>query len=158
MKHLKMALEDNLAAETTPKADETPTVVMTGPLSSIYTKALNLAFAKTEDGEGIVAAESQEMDEELLDARAQRKNDEEHSDDVVEIPYFYNPNTSKEEDRQEVSKALNQIGKKNVEFVFYQDETIPEVMAGQANGDLKGNRMLAVESIQVIVRLKKTKK
>ena len=150
MKHLRAALEDNLAAQDSSETQEQPVVVMVGSLSNIYTRALNLAFAKIEDTPVEAAVESQAIDAAVRSQATSSDQD----DEVIEIPYFYNPSTSKDEEGIEVSKALNQISKKNIEFIFYQDETIPSVMAGQPS-EGKGERMMAIESIEVRVRLKK---
>lgn len=153
MKHLQVALEDNLKDVQEQDENKEPVVMMTGPLSSIYTRALNLAYAKDPNGPTETTLESQAIDAAMANAQSQR--DQVEDGDVIELPYFYNPSTSKEEERAEVTKVLNQIGRKDVEFVFYQDETIPEAMAGQVNANLQGGRMLAIESIQIRVRVRR---
>lgn len=50
---------------------EKDTVVMKGPLSDIYTNALNIAYAKTPTPEGEVAQESQANDQLMLQALAE---------------------------------------------------------------------------------------
>jgi hypothetical protein len=61
MSMLRRALEDADTTANTPKM-----VVMTGPLSDVYTQALNEVYAKqTENGE-VVATESQQQDVMLL--------------------------------------------------------------------------------------------
>jgi hypothetical protein len=57
----RMALEGE-TVEMTSRPNE-PTIVMSGPLSEIFTKALDVAYAKEpSQGEGVVATESQAQD------------------------------------------------------------------------------------------------
>jgi hypothetical protein len=45
-----------------PAPNEEKTIKMTGPLSEVYTKALQIAYAKTDEESGIMATESQAND------------------------------------------------------------------------------------------------
>lgn len=61
---LRLALceDENSIKETNPEEGSEKTIKMTGPLSEVYTKALQVVYAKTDAESGLVAIESQAND------------------------------------------------------------------------------------------------
>lgn len=159
MKHLKPSMESELMPVEI-QNEEKPMIVMNGSLSSIYTKALNLAFAKdSEDGVEQAAVESQAIDAAVVAAQsAQDQNQEDAGSDAIEISYSYNPNTSEDEEQLTVQKAVGQLVKAPTEFIFYNDATGPELAAGHPTAYGSGDKALAIESVQIVVKLKKPTK
>lgn len=157
MRHLKVALEQELLPAEI-QSEEKPMILMNGSLSSIYTKALNLAFAKdtVEDGISSPAVESQAIDAAVVAAQTAQDQAGQNNttSDNIEISYFYNPNTSEDVEQVEVQKAVNQLSKAPTEFIFYNDETGPELAAGNPD-PINSSKVLAIESVQIVVKLKK---
>lgn len=157
MKHLKPSMESELMPAEI-QNEEKPVVVMNGSLSTIYTKALNLAFAKNPD-DGVIpepTVESQAIDAAVMAAQtAQDQAEDGQGNDSIEISYSYNPNTSEDVEQTIVQKAVGQLVKAPTEFIFYNDETGPELAAGHPSEYGSSSKVLAIESVQIVVKLKK---
>lgn len=181
LKRVLMALESEQppvgVAEVTPAPVLTPAapsepntdVVMRGPLSVIYARALNLKYAKIDPVLGTpgeteattqlqnvesVGVESQFND--LYAQAAQRANSQEDEpvvDDTIIVRYPFGTHVADKVEPTPV-EVMGELATTGVphEFIFANTQTDPtdDTPVGGA-----GTTMLAIESVQIVVRVRK---
>ncbi len=140
MSMLRKAME-NMQAENTagPKVDETrvgsedqPFVKMTGPLAEAYTKALNIAYAKTDPETGKAVLESQAIDATIMEklARSLQTEGDPAPTDSFQTVYGVSKNNATDADIVAVTNDLatsNSGGGGNLpdDYILIVDGTQP---------------------------------
>lgn len=76
---------DNEVVENNTKQEDKLTIALDGPLSNVYFKALNIAYAKVDTVTGTPTAESEQMTQYRVAAEEKKKEDTELNNDAVDI-------------------------------------------------------------------------
>lgn len=143
---LRRAMEDRDDA-----ADSEKTVVMKGPLAEIFTKALNVAYAKPDPVTGEVKMESQEQDAKVLQAKMSAmaalvvdKPPEESTTNAGGVTLYGVPRDQiSDDDIVAVTQDLANTRPENGRFILIVDGT----KGGTADTDLISNpEMVRMES------------